>query len=80
MANIVNLRSILKRSVVIKEAIDIQGSYIDRNAMGIVNNILLKIKLTRHTTTSVGVHIRRGDMINFKYYGNYGYEVATTQY
>jgi hypothetical protein len=50
---------------------------INREARGIVKNILLKRNLTRHTTTLVGVHIRRGDMINDKYFINYGYEVAT---
>jgi hypothetical protein len=54
--------------------------HIDRNTRGIVKNILLKRNLTRHTTTLVGVHIRRGNMINDKYFSNYGYEVATSQY
>jgi len=54
--------------------------HIDSNARGIVKNILLKINLTRHTTTLVGVHIRRGNMINDNYFSNYGYEVATPQY
>jgi galactoside 2-L-fucosyltransferase 1/2 len=54
--------------------------HIDRNSRGIVQNILLKRNLTRHTTTLVGVHIRRGNMINDKYFSIYGFEVATPQY
>ena len=34
--------------------------HIDRNARRIGKNILLKRNITRHTTTLVGVHIRRG--------------------
>ena len=54
--------------------------HVDRNSREIVQNILLKRNLTRHTTTLVGVHIRRGNAINDKYFSNYGYEVATPQY
>jgi galactoside 2-L-fucosyltransferase 1/2 len=54
--------------------------HIDRNSREIVQNILLKRNVTRHTTTLVGVHIRRGNMINDKYFSNYGFEVATPQY
>ena len=28
----------------------------------------------------MGIHIRRGDMLNDKYFCNYGYEVASPQY
>ena len=45
--------------------------HINRNSRGIVKSILLKRNLTRHTTL-VGVHIRRGNMINDKYLSNYG--------
>jgi hypothetical protein len=54
--------------------------HIDRNARGIVKNILLKRNLARHITTLVGVHIRRGNMINDEYVSQYGYEVVTPQY
>jgi hypothetical protein len=48
--------------------------------MGIGKNILLKKKLTRHTTILERVHIHSGDMINDEYFSNYGYEVVTPQY